>query len=164
MSTTTPRRGSKGCLCMIISGRSVLLNWLCLASIIRMYPYLCYRSMASYGRREGHLRIGAYERSTEMVSFTNNTKGLEQRKRAQVVVSGVVNSTATLSCGSVRKPSRAALGVMISSFPHSVGRKKQRKPTLPRGWSLFGGTAYGMCSPASWCAAERMRETGIPEA
>ena len=141
------------------------MNWSCLASAIRACPYLYCRSMTSCGRREKHLRICAYEPSMEMVSFTNNTKGLEQKERAQVVVSGVAtNSTATLSCESVRKPSRAALVIMISSFSHSVGRKKQRKPTLPRGLPLFGRTAYEMCSPASWHTAERMKGTGIPKA
>ena len=40
-----------------------------------------------WGRGE-HLRIGAYEPSAEIVCFINNTRGLQQRERAQLVVSG----------------------------------------------------------------------------
>jgi len=73
-----------------------------------MYPYLYCRSMAGCGGGGEHLRIGAYEPSTEMVCFTNNTRGLQQGKRAQVVVSGVIASD-MLGCGllSARKPSGA---------------------------------------------------------
>jgi len=60
-----------------------------------------------WGRGE-HLRIGAYEPSAEMVCFINNTRGLQQRERVRLVVSGVVASD-MLGCGllSARKPSGA---------------------------------------------------------
>jgi len=62
LSTTTPRRGfNLGYRRMAISWRFWSLNWSCLASIMKMYLYLYYRSMTSCGRREERLRIGAYE-------------------------------------------------------------------------------------------------------
>jgi len=48
--------------------------------------------------REERLQIGTYEPSTEMVCFINDTRGLQQRERAQLVVSGVVASD-MLGCG-----------------------------------------------------------------
>jgi len=47
-----------------------------------------------------------------MVCFTNDTRALQQRGQAQVVVSGVITNN-TLSCGSVWKPSRAVREAMM---------------------------------------------------
>jgi len=88
-----------------------------------------------------HLRIGAYAPSTEMVCFINNTRGLQQGERAQVVVSGVIASD-MLGCGllSARKPSGAnrindernceeGMGKMTKTEEYNAGGRGRFVPT-----------------------------------